>query len=450
MKRNSTFYKDQIAWSGDTCFLFKKQGSLTKNKLRTLKAFINKNPDWFFKQTGETAPTDTFSLYLHIRDFYRRLKHKEIYQHVRQNYAWLSELPVSISYQIQEDREMLDSDAFAILPTIPYCGFGYIIQEDGMAQEFYDMLKMHRLFGVHQLGFMHDPVHRVHNTATMAMDFTHTRGLHQLDVYAVMMLIIENNPCLEPHRTVLLAAAISHDGRSPAGGDTTKLIDLELFDEEKNYKDFFKFSGWQVLKKKYHLNEDELYSVVQGKGLLGSVLDIADKIAYTARDVFMFMGMDADQSKGRSVLYMEGKRLIKENPYICNIWKHVRIVDNKVVITHSNRLANFLKLRAIMFKELYYKRESRFLEYVLSKKIIKYLFEKHYITFDQLLTEHDGWLEFEIHSALGINLFPSSFVYSKIKFFTTHKSAKRCYKYYKKATSLYLYLIRLKKLQPML
>ena len=79
MKRNSTFYKDQIAWSGDTCFLFKKQGSLTKNKLRTLKAFINKNPDWFFKQTGETAPTDTFSLYLHIRDFYRRLKHKEIY-----------------------------------------------------------------------------------------------------------------------------------------------------------------------------------------------------------------------------------------------------------------------------------------------------------------------------------------------------------------------------------
>jgi HD superfamily phosphohydrolase len=418
MKRNNT--QSQLLWLGDTCFFPTKQVIDTD----TLRFFFQNYKESFAKATRTRVGESAHLFYFQVLNY---CKSKKIHTRSEIFDPWVSSLPQDILAQLQREVATSEIDPFKVVPELPYTGFGYVIEDSGLAVDFYNHLGMHRLFGVRQLGFMHDNVHRVLGFTTLTSEFTHSRGLHQLDVYAVMQRIIENNPCLYPERTVLLAAAISHDGRTPAGGDTTKLVNLDLFNEETNYKDYFKFPKWKFLMRKYKIDENQLYSIIQGEGLLGQVLDIADKIAYIARDSFMFMGRESHPYEERSPLFVEGRNLIKQDPYICDVWQYVKITNGKVTVENGQKLSNYLKLRAIMFKELYNQRESRFVEYMLSKRVIKYLFNHNEINLQELLKWPDFRLEEKIDNYFGVKLFSISFTHSKIYTFETEKEMQNAF-----------------------
>lgn len=423
MKRSKLLNGSNFVTLGDTCF-FSLEHVSSYRLNRALKKVFKKNPGWFKKVTGKKRPNiDSFWLWQAIQDHYKTLKHFERFRFQEPDLWWLNDLPQYLQDHLKFEYQMREGDSFAIVPTLPFADLGYIIEEDGLVEDFYNGFEMHRLFSVKQLGFMHDPVHRVRKFRNLAMPFHHTRGLHQLDVYAVMNMIVARNPELEKFTNLLLAAAISHDGRTPAGGDTTKLAAPKLFNEETNYKDFFRFPMWPFISSKYNLNADELNDVVLGKGLLGSVLDIADKIAYVARDSHMYLESTEENFKRRTDLFIEGSKLLMKDPKICDLWKDVIIRENKAVFKNSKKVYNFLRLRAILFKELYYRRESRFLEYVLHKKVIKYLLDKGVLTIDFLMNQTDQLLDALVNDTFGVSFLPVSFEHSRVEVFKSKSEA---------------------------
>ncbi len=149
--------------------------------------------------------------------------------------------------------------------------------------------------------------------------------------------------------------------------------------------------------QKWKLNLPLLYETILGKGILGQCLDLADKTSYIARDLEAFV-----RGSPTSLLRCQNANLYTLSTFpenhqnCCALWESVSIVDGKLVILDTDRLAHFLKLRAFLFRELYYNPFSRFFEYLIGKGAIKIMYTKGDITAEELLQHDDAWLNSKI------------------------------------------------------
>ena len=87
------------------------------------------------------------------------------------------------------------------------------------------------------------------------------------------------------------------------------------------------------------------------------------------------------------------RSLIKEDENLCALWKCAKVIGNKLVITDADFLYRFLKLRALLFKGLYYNPRSRKLECIITKKIITWAYQTGKLTREMLLSWTDSKLE---------------------------------------------------------
>ncbi|MBI2097275.1 MAG: hypothetical protein HYT40_04005 [Candidatus Sungbacteria bacterium] len=320
-------------------------------------------------------------------------------------------------------------DPLAIVPSIPFTGIGYAVLEDGLIEETTNAFGLFRLARVRQLGFLHDPVVRSGELESIGMLFSHTRWLHVLDVTAIATLIALNNELRDEGLYHLQVAAISHDALTPAGGDTTKQIDPQAFDEERNFPQLFSLEGWPALSQKYGLQERKLTEIVQGKSTLGKILDLADKIAYVARDAREYYGRyDPSGPVGYPDEYFEIKKLVETRALICGIWDAVEIEDGEAVIADGERLTDFLRLRALLFKNLYHHPASRFLEHTIANVITQYLYDSDELTKQELLQFGDADLERLIGEVVGddsLLLVGVNFMRPRVETFKDAKEARR-------------------------
>lgn len=362
-------------------------------------------------------------------------KIKDIYKKDPRNHFFKS-LPDKIQSYVATNHAIMNEDAFAIVPHLPYTSYGYIVLDNGVIANTFNLLGLNRLHRVRQLGFMMNPVMRDITLNSTALGFDHTRGLHSLDVAVILRLIILNNSNIILNTNLLSIGGASHDALTPAGSDTTKLINLELFDEDLHYKEIFKKTGWKTLRSLYRVNEEELYQMILNKGLNGQLLDIADKIGYTSRDVWEFIGLyeNVDISI-RSEKYLKLKNLVTQNPKFCDIWEDVKIFNSNMFIEDGYKLGIFLKVRALMYSELYYNPSSRFLEYMFSKRVINLLFNENVINKKLLLEWGDQQLEEKIWEFMGNKYFPISFEKSDYKTFVTKENRLEYIKRFKNDTS---------------
>ena len=311
---------------------------------------------------------------------------------------WMNRLPGFARTYIRREYAISGGiDALGIIPHFPHMGFGYIVRDDGLASDAYQTFHLHRLHDVRQLAFLHDPVIRENDRSAGTMMFDHTRFCHVMDVYAVANLISENCRLGPQDSTTLAVAAISHDALTPAGGDTTKLVDPERFDEDANYHRLLVGQPWEKFQEKYRIDRTLLIDTVLGKGLLGKILDLADKSSYLARDVVAYLGTAGPiKQKSFSPAYFMIATLVEQNRNICKLWDIVRVVGDDLVITQPDRLAAFLRLRALMFSQLYYNPYSRFFEYLIGCAVIKHLYRTGVLTYQDLMTYGYEWLERKI------------------------------------------------------
>ncbi len=286
---------------------------------------------------------------------------------------------------------------------IPFAGIYGAILNGGLVEDTFKRFpRLNRLWRIRQLGYLQDPVVSSQGTKGLGLHFNHTRFGHTIQVLLAATLIAVNNRLPAASLHALQAAALLHDILTPAGGDTTKAIDPRAFDEDAHFGRFLKKQNWTRLAKTYEITPEALTDTVEGKGVLGTILDIADKIGYLGQDAEIYRQRYYPNNLfGFSEGYETVARLLRQNPSICGIWDAVRVQDNMVVVTDPKRLFDFLMLRVLLFKNFYYHPGSRFKEFLIAHVITRYLYETRALTKNQLLAMTDPDLERKIEAVTG-------------------------------------------------
>src|SRR3989339_751286 len=354
-----------------------------------------------------------------LTDFYLQFK----YKNEGKDPEWLGEVDSEtrkfLAYQFYANN-MDNFPPHFRFSRMLYAGINrFAIENVDMFEDLYDVFKLGRLQLIKQLSLLRDPASAMVGGGE---DFPHTRYGHSFDVLAISNLLGNNASLSLEDMKILQIAAVSHDFRTPAGGDVTKLIDPKAFDEDKHYDDIFKTKEWRAFIKKYNISKEQekkLYHTVQGEGVMGKLLDLADKLAYVARDADMYLneiirviefsGMEngvATYNDKPDLLPI--KNILESDPLVCNVWDSVEIINGQVVMTNDQKLTSFLKLRALLFKELYYNYVGRFSVYMFTKKVLKFLYENKQLTQKYFLEGDDSRLMADLEKFLGSEMFPIS------------------------------------------
>ena len=292
-----------------------------------------------------------------------------------------------------------------IVPLLPFAGIGYVVFLDGFTEQTGEVFGLHRLMGIRQLASLHDPTLIGGKFRECPLPFLHTRYIHVLDTMALATLMGTRCGLDQSDFIHLRVAAQTHDALTPAGGDSVKVIDFDGLDEDKRYPELFSRPEWPAFRDKYGLNEEKLAAVILGKGLLGKMLDLCDKLAYVGRDLWMFLGKNPPGHEASHLFQDEYDwimHILKKDPYPCSAWSHTRIINNELVITDKEKLAKFLKLRALMFKILYNNASSRYFEAGFVAELAKVLYDDGILTKKNLVEMRDEELFMIMENALGM------------------------------------------------
>jgi hypothetical protein len=337
-----------------------------------------------------------------------------------QNPDWLEALPPEFIRMLEYNYlacEAESPDAYKIIPSLPHTGFGFVVFEDGLVIETDDAFGLGRLNNVRQLGSLHDPTITGGEWRQLPQAFTHTRYEHSLDVCALATLIGQRCGLSENDFYTLRIAAQSHDGLTPAGGDSIKVIDPDAFDEDAHYPEFFWLASWKKLRDRYGISESKLAEVILDRGFLGTILDVSDKLGYTGRDLqwFLYNNPAGHQAwENFAELYDRITSILKANPYPCSVWDCAESREGELVFTDEERFADFLRMRALMFKILYANASARFYEAGFVAEVAKVLYQDKVLTRNLLLKIGDMELFEIMGGALGtsgervMSLMPSS------------------------------------------
>lgn len=281
--------------------------------------------------------------------------------------------------------------SFDIVPTLPLTGLHYLVDEGGLRDDLFAPFNLQRLSFIKQLGFLTQPIYNRYDVRVGSLG-EHTRWLHSLDVHAVGSAIGYNLDLPRQEMNELRTLCLTHDALTPAGGDSVKLVSPEDFDEDLHYHTLLEKPSFDSVAAKYSLRREVLLAGIKNKGVLGEILDIADKIAYVARDVSKSLhNIEAGVHRGRPgcALMLE---LLEKYPLICGLWDSVELQDGVVVFTNLERLVAFLKLRVLMFREFYYSPTARFGEFLISRLFVQVLLKRGKLSRDRLIEMTDSEL----------------------------------------------------------
>jgi HD superfamily phosphohydrolase len=322
------------------------------------------------------------------------------YRNYRAEYGkepeWMAEKPLSVQRRLRLDWAILEENPLSILGVYPHTGLSYMVREGGLCEELMHAFKLFRLHGIKQLGFLQTPWFE--DSLYPQPIAEHNRFVHSLDVMVIASVIGYNLGLDEVRFNTLRMAAFTHDMGTPAGGDSVKLVNPAAFDEDLNYPQLIGRFNWEHIRTKYKIEEELLIETILNRGLLGQILDIADKLAYVARDLhacdpYLHYGRDHYDQHGLHTILT----LVERYPNVCGLWDAVSVHEGRMVITDAARLSAFLKVRTLMFRELYYHPNARFGEYLVSRVLVKSLYNSGRLTRERLLEMQD----YELHMVLN-------------------------------------------------
>lgn len=282
-------------------------------------------------------------------------------------------------------------DAIGIMETnFPFSSYNFYVdyfeERNPVFYELWHADAFFRLCGILQLQCLVPPRPDDWNgekVSYLMPQFHHSRGLHSLITAILMEIVLARNGFSYQERIPMVIAAGCHDIATPAGGDSIMRLGSEL-DEEKNFIWTMKKNGlskrWQ---KEFGFDLEKASQWINGKGVIGKLLDAVDKMAYTAIDCYYFGGMREGDVRKHCQKY----------PLVMDIWQDIRLTPNEqnVYFVNPDNLFNFLMLRAYEFRDLLLNPYSRALDFLL-ERLVRPLYEKEIITRKNLLTWEDKTL----------------------------------------------------------
>lgn len=182
----------------------------------------------------------------------------------------------------------------------------------------------------------------------------------------------------------LILVWLLHDIATPAFGDATKKAFKDMH-EEKDFLDYMKKHHSELCESIYTLFDisiEELAEYVKNNGLIGEILDMADKM-YTARDAYNIAGNALYDDTRDSVYLHNIKHLIREDDLFADIILHIKIDEDRLICDDSQKLANLLEIRANMHNLIYLNENLRAREYYIWL-VLQFLVEKGYYTKEEL------------------------------------------------------------------
>lgn len=325
--------------------------------------------------------------------------------------AWMRNEPLHVRRYFRSWYATTQEDPLCIIGSLPHTQLSYMIVEGGLTEEAVHLFRLFRLQGVNQLGFLQAPW--VARFDWPLIDrLTHvTRYVHSCDVTAIGSVIGRNLALSENELNTLQTACLTHDWGTPAGGDSVKLIDPKEFDEDLNFprllREKLDRQKWNDFREKYGVDEGVLCRTILNEGLLGGILDVADKLAYVGRDIDTCLRVGVatypgDFDAGDAYVGTRAlQEIVNEYPQVCDVWDSVRREGERVFFSDAARLIAFLKARIVLFRELYYHPRARFGEYLISRLLVKKLYDRGDLTREKLLEMNDHALERMLEQAFG-------------------------------------------------
>ncbi len=240
---------------------------------------------------------------------------------------------------------------------LPYSTLGQWTEENDIYDKASRNLPLGRLHFVKTLSFLSyigpDPQN------TYFMEYHHTRFDHSFTVALVVEKILRQNGFPEEEINIGIIAGIIHDIATPAHGDATKKVDPEALDEEKFWWEAIDKKGRDFITQKLKIPKETLGKIIKNEGLLGQVLDIADRITYTMKDLNAIAYDQKELSLLKKLsldpLLLPFRYLLSHYPEIGNIFQEVGVDRKKQEVFFNNpqHLGVWLLLRAHLYKALY-------------------------------------------------------------------------------------------------
>ena len=322
---------------------------------------------------------------------------------VKKNYQ-LGDVRFSASSRFNGQQELQFGDSLTSRIDLKAAGISYMVKSGGLTTEVVKAFGLGRLKNIRQLTYGFWPPISENQSPKMVRTFPHTRYDHVLDAMALMALMINNNRGLFTQTEVNtgLIAALTHDLFTPAGGDAIKHVDMKGLDEDTNFGDLLSKADFNLrpLIEKCGLSVELLVKTVEGKGVLGRLLDLADKQAYCARDLAYFVEWQRQSQNKSDIIWQLAWHSVKQ-PSIAGIWDIIKVVGADVVATDAERMADFVQLRAMLWANLYVSPGTKFFEDFFAEIIWQYLYDEGKLTRHQLMQWGDSDLQNMLDGALG-------------------------------------------------
>ena len=254
---------------------------------------------------------------------------------------------------IDKDFDFDEYDGpFVIIPgtDFRYYPFGDIYQDLTEVKEF------NRLHSIKQLGTVGSSL--IH--ACQDQD----RSYHSYVAAIMIDIILTRNNFSKKERQLGIASALYHDISILPYSDQGKLLKPGKYEEESLLEYFINNSPEiQERLKKYNIKVKSLVETIQGKGIIGKLLNSkegidADNLSYLAIDQFCtctappFEDMD----------YLKQKKIFEQ-------YKNIRFSDGEWVFEDLNGLLDLLKFRALMYSRIYMNPFNRAKEAFLIRRL---------------------------------------------------------------------------------
>ncbi len=323
------------------------------------------------------------------------------YKHIMTSHgrepAWLKKIPDTVVHEIRRQHAINGSEQ-VVVEHAGAGGIRFCIPHVSLFAEAEEVFDFKRLGGIAQLSTLRVPVSAIapHGTRPLPMRkrFPHTRLAHSRRVAAFMTLMVSN--ILKEQLSPATVAAVGHDTFTAAGGDMTHGIDRRAFDEDLHFRLLLERPDFLSFLDKWKLPGELIVSTVASQGVLGGVLDAADKLGYVGLDADSYL---AAVQENLPLWYPDGflaiEGMIIKHPNICRIWESARLREGQLVFEDSEGLAAFLRLRMLLFRWLYYNPLCLCWEHALAESFLRPMYNSGFITREQLWSHDDRWLSLE-------------------------------------------------------
>lgn len=236
---------------------------------------------------------------------------------------------------------------------LPYSDLSRWVPEQSTYEEAQRNTKaLNRLANIKALSFL-SFIGPKNNPNTYYLGYSHTRLDHSLVVALTIEHILRQNGASLDQINIGIVAGLFHDIATPALGDATKQLDPKNLDEENFWWETLDDEGRNFVKR--FTDKETLGKIIKNQGLLGEVLDIADRIVYTMKDLYNVIGPIKPEELESNPLLANINDILSSYPKIGNIYGEVGADSRtgKVFFNDPNMLYAFLLLRANIHKEFY-------------------------------------------------------------------------------------------------